>query len=422
MKIIFLLFFLFLFSFYALAEAIQLTIDEAISIGLRENKEILLKYEDLKKAKYKLKESYSAIFPSITATGVVSKTTNLYQDKEPTQTSSQISLKQNLYKGGKIINTIKYNQYGLDIAQTILDKTKLEVIFNIKKAFYTLLLTGEFVNLNKAIYKNTKRHLLVIKKRFKHGETSSSDILKLEESLAIVKEAYQVSINQKKVAEAVLKNFLSLEDNVDIVAKGDFVYTPKELIYEKAYLEALNNRPEIKQYSLSIEASKKLVDIAKADAKPTIYASWDYYVRSHNVSFGGLSKNWNDYSQIVLGISWPIFDGWLTKAKIEEALIDLKEAQIAKEKLIKDIELELKNAYLELQNAIYNLETIVSEVNKYKDILKSIRQKYKVGIASLLDLEDAYLSYKVSLFKRKQAIYDYIIQKAKFDKATGGAI
>ncbi|MCM8832039.1 MAG: TolC family protein, partial [Candidatus Omnitrophica bacterium] len=369
-----------------------------------------------------LKESYSALFPSITATGAVLKTVNLYQDNEPTQISSQISLRQNIYKGGKIINTIKYNQYGVDIAQTVLDRVKLEVIFNIKKAFYTLLLADEFVCLNEAIYKNTISHLLITKKRFKRGEASSSDILKLEEAYSIVKEAYQVSINQKKVAEAILRNLLYLEDDIDIIVKGDFFYTQKELSYEKAYLEALNNRPEIKQYSLFIEASKKLVDIAKSDSRPTIYASWDYYVRSHNASFVGISKNWNDYSQITVGISWPIFDGWLAKAKLEEALIDLKEAQIAKEKLIKDIEFELKNSYLELKNAIYNLEATVSEVNKYRDIFKSVKQKYKVGMASLLDLEDAYLSYKVSLFKKKQAIYEYIIAKAKFDKATGGAI
>jgi hypothetical protein len=40
-------------------------------------------------------------------------------------------------------------------------------------------------------------------------------------------------------------------------------------------------------------------------------------------------------------------------------------------------------------------------------------------MVSSLDLNDASLSYEVSLFNQKQAIYDYIVAKSTFDKATG---
>jgi UDP-N-acetylenolpyruvoylglucosamine reductase len=46
-----------------------------------------------------------------------------------------------------------------------------------------------------------------------------------------------------------------------------------------------------------------------------------------------------------------------------------------------------------------------------------IEEKHKVGFASSLDLNDASLGYRVSLFNQKQAIYDYLIAKASFDKA-----
>jgi hypothetical protein len=35
-------------------------------------------------------------------------------------------------------------------------------------------------------------------------------------------------------------------------------------------------------------------------------------------------------------------------------------------------------------------------------------------------MNDANLKYEISAFNRKQAIYDYILAKASFDKATGG--
>jgi outer membrane protein TolC len=49
-----------------------------------------------------------------------------------------------------------------------------------------------------------------------------------------------------------------------------------------------------------------------------------------------------------------------------------------------------------------------------------VQEKYKKGLSSLLDSSDAALKYAISLFNRKQAIYDYIVAKFNFDKATGG--
>jgi outer membrane protein TolC len=119
-------------------------------------------------------------------------------------------------------------------------------------------------------------------------------------------------------------------------------------------------------------------------------------------------------------LTWPIFDGWATRAKVEQAIIGLKETQLAKEKVVKDIALELKNAYLGLKNAIARIRTVDSELGVYSDNLSGVAEKYRQGIASLLDNEDAALKYEISSFNKKQAIYDYIIAQSSFDKATGG--
>lgn len=195
-------------------------------------------------------------------------------------------------------------------------------------------------------------------------------------------------------------------------------YEPVEVAYDEAFLQALASRPEIRQYAAQTKADKKAIEIAKADNRPDIYASWDYYSRS-TVS-ASTTKNWSDYNVIGLTFSWPIFDGWLTKAKVEQAIIDLKETQLTREKTIKDIALELKNAYLALKNALAKIAAVESDAKVYQDNLDSVERKYEEGIASVLDLNDADLKYAVSSFKKNEAVYDYIIAKGSFDKATGG--
>jgi outer membrane protein TolC len=395
-------------------------VDEAVSLALRDNRDILLKTEDVKKAKAKIAEARAGLLPTFTFTGGWTKTNELYT-KDASQTYTQASLKQPIFKGGKVINTIKYNEYGMQASLAILDKAKLETAYNVQKAFYTLLLAEELSNLNKSILDNTREYLALAQARFAKGEVSQSDLLKIQESLASVSGAQEASLNQVESVQVLLKNLLYLDNEAKIKPDGKFIYEPKEIAYDEGFLKAMKTRPEIKQYAAQEEASKKAIEIAKADARPSISASWDYYSRSHVAGASGLSKNWNDYNVMGLTFSWPIFDGWATRAKVEQAIVDLRQAQLMKEKAARDIASDLKNAYLGLKDAIAKIKTAALEIAVYKDNLEAAKERYQVGIVSFLDLDDANLRYNISMFNEKQAVYDYIIAKENFTKATGGS-
>jgi len=404
-------------SFLKAEEEIPLTLDEAIAIALRDNRDVLLRAEDVKKAKEKIAEAQSSLFPTLTFTGGWTDTRGIYT-KDSSQTATQATLKQYLYKGGKIINTIEQNKDKLAVSSALFDKTKLDVVLNVQKAFYTLLLAEEFTHLNKGIVDNTRQHLNSQEARYQDGQASESDILKIKESLSSVDEAYQASLNQVEASQELLRDLLYLSKDLQITPRAQFSYEPKDIAYDEGFLKAMQKRPEIRQYEAQEKADKKAIEITKADNRPSIYASWDYYSRSHVSATA--TRNWNDYNVLGLTFSWPIFDGWATKAKVEQAIIDLKATRLLKEKVTKDIALELKNAYLDLKNAIARLNSMQAEIEVYKNALSVIEKKYKAGIASSLDLDDVSLGYAVSLFNQKLADYDYILAKAGFDKATGG--
>lgn len=399
----------------ARAEEVSLTPDEAIAIALRSNPDILLKSEDVKKAKLKITEDKAGFSPTLNFTGGWTDTRGSYS-KDLVQTTAQSTLKQYLYKGGKTINTLKQNQGKLEVVQELLDKTKLETILSVKKAFYTLLFADEFAGLNKGILENAQAHLDFIRQRYASGEVSESEVFTLEAALANVKQAYEASLNQAESSLALLRSLLFLDEGVEIKPAGEFIYQPREVAFDEAFLKAMRARPEIKQYAAQEEVDKKAIEITKADNRPSVYASWDYYSRSH--LSGTTTKNWNDYNVVGLNFSWPIFDGWATKAKVEQAIVDLKETQLTKGKTIKDIALELKEAYLDLKNALAKINFRQVEVDLYKDKYKVAKEKYQAGIISALDLDDVSLGYKVALFNHRQGIYDYLVAKARFEKAT----
>jgi outer membrane protein TolC len=291
------------------------------------------------------------------------------------------------------------------------------MVLNVKKSFYTLLLANRYAVLNRGILNNTLQHLEMMEVRYRNGEVSESDILKIISSTDSVKQAYNAALNQIAATQALLNNYLYLDKDVEIVPKGEFAYREEDIAYDSALLEALRLRPEIRQYENEKLASERYIEVVRADQRPNIYASWDYYSRSHGAA--GTSKNWNDYNIIGITFSWPVFDGGLTRSKIEQANVDLRETQIIKEKTGRDIALELKNAYLSLRDAISKINAAESDVKVYNNNLLTVKQKFKEGIASLLDMQDAVLKYSISRFNKTQAVYDYVIAKTNFDKAMG---
>ncbi|MFH0739022.1 MAG: TolC family protein [Candidatus Omnitrophota bacterium] len=413
----FLIIFMFLSLGLVKAEEITLTLDEALGIAMRDNRDVLLKTGDVKRALAKIAESNAALLPTLNFTASLTDTRGLYS-KDLAQTTTQATLKQYIYKGAKTINTIEQSKYKKEVSQALLDKTKLELGLSVYKAFYTLLLSQDLSTLNKGIVDNTQGHLSSIKERYKNGEVSESEVLTIENSLAVVKQASESSVNQAEAAGSLLNNLLYLDKDAKIKPRAEFNYQASDIAYDQAFLKSMQARPEIKQYEAQLKADKKAVQIAKADIRPSIYASWDYYSRSHASS--STSRNWNDYNVIGLNFSWPIFDGWATRNKVEQALVDLKETELTKQKVRGDIALELKEAYLFLKDAIAKLQASETDLKVYTDNLSGAREKYSRGIVSLLDMNDANLKYEISAFNRKQAIYDYILAKASFDKATGG--
>jgi outer membrane protein TolC len=411
-----LIFFISFISAIARAEDIYLTIDEAIALALRQNKDVLLKAEDVKKAKLDIEEARAALYPAFNVTSTWSRN-NGYYAKDFNTFNYQLGLKQYLYKGGKTVNNIKYNEYLLDVNQAILNKTKIETVLGVKKAFYTLLLSNRFADLNKMILKNTRQHLDFTQERYKHGLASESDVLKIRSSLDSVTQAYETSLNQIDSSQALLNSYLYLEKDLKVIPKGELFYKEEDIIYDEALLYALRNRPELKQYEAQEKADQKAIEVAKADNRPSIYASWDYYARSNAAA--GTAKNWNDNNVIGITFSWPVFDGWATRSKIEQAIIDLKSTQITKEKAERDIWLEFRNAYLTLKNAIMKIDAMESDLKVYNDNLRSLKKMFKEGIASVLDMDDAILKYSISRFNKMQSVYDYVIAKSNFDKAMG---
>src|SRR4030095_11965263 len=141
----------------------------------------------------------------------------------------------------------------------------------------------------------------------------------------------------------------NIADNLPLNLTTSLVARPYLHDLSAALAMALQNRTEI----AALEKEERLLDeaiiTAKAGAKPSVKAFAGYELTSRVQT-----RNAGDYENGGLAgvqMSWPIFDGFLTKGRVDEAKARRGKAAEAKAETTRVIELQVRSAWTDLRTA-----------------------------------------------------------------------
>ena len=155
--------------------------------------------------------------------------------------------------------------------------------------------------------------------------------------------------------------------------------------------------------------------LAKAGNKPSLFGSANYEYKRPYYSEDEWKTDWN----FTLALSLPIFDGFLTRAKVRGAQSDLKQLDIT-EKQIRDlIQLEISQVISDLNLARENILSQEENVKQAKESLRIATVQYEKGMLTNLELMDTEFALTVAETNYLQALSDYLIAEAKYEKAIG---
>ncbi|MEW6171395.1 MAG: TolC family protein [Candidatus Omnitrophota bacterium] len=193
-------------------------------------------------------------------------------------------------------------------------------------------------------------------------------------------------------------------------------------------LIALKKRPEIKALEEKLVQDKANLNIAKANNKPQVSVGADYnfsnrsgFATIDRTSSGGFSfsKNYNDYWQGFVRINIPIFDGFQTKAKIDQAIGETKQTKLTQEKTNVEIQTQVKDSYLVLKNTNAKINTSQKDLEVASANYESIQERFQKGLVSSVEERSNNLTLSLAKFNYNEAIYDNFIAKAKLEKTIG---
>jgi len=280
--------------------------------------------------------------------------------------------------------------------------------FNVSQQFVNVLLAQSTLDLAQQDYDSFKKTVEISENRFKAGDMSEGDLLKIKLQL-LQFQSDVLNANLSKVqALAALRQLLGFEsvgDHFDV--QGELDYQPIRAGLDDLKALALRTRPDLQAAHLGVTAAESQESLAEANGKRDLNVTFDY-THVAGVNTGTFFFN----------IDLPIFDR--NQGEIARTRYAISQSQEQQSEAAEQVMSDVVNAYegLKANDQIIQLyrSGYLDQAQKSRDITE---YAYKRGAASLLDFLDSERTYRANQLAYRQALAAYMTALEQTREAVG---
>jgi len=414
-------------------ENVQLTLDEAIRLGLENSHQLNSAKMNVKYREANYSEVKTQMLPTLQFNAGYTRLSEITPytfsgpfgsiDIAPNITNNytmKLSLVQPLFTGYRLSSSSDIAENYFFASKENFTKEQQDLILKIKTAYWNVFKAKK---INKVIDENilqTQAHLNDVKSMFDRGMATNNELLKVEVQLAEAKLKQMDAQNSVKLSKLALNSILGLPltDPVEIFEEININLIP-EIDLNEQLEKAYQKRPELKAMDYNIKSGEKAIDLANSGWFPQIYLNGNYYYSNPNQRFFPQQEKFKGSWDVNITLSYDLWNWNRTGYKSTQAEVQLEQSK-DNYNIIKDaITLEVNQNYLNVLQAKEKLSVSEFSVKQAEENYRVTKELFAQGLtinSELLDAEVALLQAKTNYV---QTIVDYELAKASLEKSVG---
>ncbi len=411
---------------YAVEEpAGTFTLKHAVETALKANISLKISKEEANAALAVEKKQKTNFLPTFNATYKYE-----YIDEETTMdsivTGSQeeytliSKITQPVFTGFSLLNQYKIAKLGLDAAKINEKLKRLEIIFEAKKMFFSLLKAQKFLKISQDTVTQITAQKEVAKNFYEVGMTPLNDLLQAKVELANARQELISAQNNLEITKSNFNVLLRRPINESVELEDVLSYTTFGHDIDYCFKMANKNRLELKIADLEIEIAEKEVKLAQKDYYPSINLEGSYFKRGTEWDVDGGDYIYDPEGWSITAVaSWDFWEWGRSIYEVKEKQSRLSQAQYQKTEILDNIRIEVKQAYLNTLESEKNITTVKKAIEQAKENFRINKERYKEQIATSTDVLDAQTLLSRTMTNYYKALYDFKIAKASIYKAIG---
>ena len=429
-----------------------ISLEQALQIALSENASVRVADMEIERTGYARKGTYASLFPKIDGNASYQRTIEkqvMYMDFDMGDMggaaggsgdsgaaasgggievgrwntwSAGISASMPLVNA-QLWKSLKISDQDVELAVEAARSSRLEMVNQVKQAYFGCLLAKEAFEVYKSVYENALENYKLTEMKYNARKASELELTRAKTTLAnAIPDVYNaessviLSLWQLKAVMGV-----SLDENIDVSEKlGDYANRMLGDIADSASdTLSLENNSTMRQLAIQAEQLANTVKLQQYANIPTLSLAFSYNFNAMTNDFNFSEYRWSPYSYVGVTLQIPIFAGGQRYNAIRQAKVQAAELDVQRADTERQLKIAIRQNLNQMETAMKSYgasQTALESAEKAYDITA---KSYEVGSSTLTDLNDAQLALTQSQLAVSQAIYDFVIAKSSLESTIG---
>ena len=334
---------------------------------------------------------------------------------------ANVSLSQLIFDGS-YFTALKASKVFQELSKKDYIATRINVIEAVTKAYYNVLVSEEGYNLVSQNYGRLDSLLRDTKGLYESGFAEKIDVNRVQVQFNNIKVQLKNSYELYVLSYATLKFQMGMPINDPLILKEKIA--DLKIGDLDTNTEAFDFTDRI-EYSI-LQTNQRLAELDRQNNKrqylPSLEAYASYGANTGAPTTGDLfdiNDNWFGNGQFGFRMSIPVFDGFFKHYKVQQTTLKLRQIDQQFEQLENSINLEVSTSKVNYQNSVLNLDAQRENMVLAEEVYNVAKIKYEQGVGSSLEVVDSDTAYKEAQNNYYNALFDALIAKVDFEKATG---
>lgn len=319
----------------------------------------------------------------------------------------EIALRYTLFDGGASAARAGEAAAELSAARAREHEVRAQVIEAASKAYYELAEAQQMRDVSLRAAQVAQAHVEQAQELLRSGMIPRADLLRAQAEYASRRVDLIGAENGVKLASLELDAVLNVPFTTEY-RPTDPLQAPVPPFDLQALLASAHlARAELAAARFAVEAARAAVDAARATSAPQVAA-----VVADGNTQPAVTGGYHNQLSVGLSAVWSLFDDGRSAGAIEQAEAGLRQAQLAVEEVQNGIDLDVRKAYLEVERAQAQAEAAEQAVTLSDETLRLAQVRYRGGVGTALELQDAELrdrEARVQLTQAQAAVRESIV-------------
>ncbi|PTL84190.1 TolC family protein [Vitiosangium sp. GDMCC 1.1324] len=402
-----------------------LTLEEALRTARERQPQLRQAQANTSAASARVDQNFSSLLPQVSASasynrsfsnkgaGVGTTTPSGFISREGFNVGA--SLNQLIWDFGRTTGRWHSSQQSAEAQKATESQTLINVQANVQAAYFNALAQQVLVQVAQETLENEKAHLAQVQAQVQVGTRPEIDLLQQRTAVANAQVQLIQARNNAATSKAQLNQAMGVEATTGYTVQEETVgvVQGEDQSVDTLVDAAFQGRPDLAANEHQLRAQELTISATRGNYWPSLSAS----VSATDSGPNPANLDWGVSGQV--GLSWPLFQGGLTRAQVREQQANLNSIQAQRDALRQQVRLEVERAQLAVTAARESLSAAEEALTNARERLRLAEGRYRAGVGNIIELSDAQLSATNAAVQRVQASYNLATARTELARALG---